>query len=253
MTNKIENNNNNDIFNNVLGSDEVLYKKIDEIKLEYFYINDVTKRKVKINIGDEIKWIHLINIEYRKPNKAKKSLLLMIPKQKLLEINYNKKQIKIEINDEIERKIKSLETHLIKLIHEKSSDLFNGKIFSVDKIKNALISNIKCNKKKFMSLTINDNTKIYEIERCGSRTLIDSNNINIDKSDIIECKCVIYIENLQFVDNKFTYNLVVDLCEIERSSNYSFVIKNGEFKRGGIESEEDDSLLDDEYWDSASI
>lgn len=246
-----------------LEDDEILYKRIDEIKVDYLNINELTKKRVKINIGNQVKWVHLVDIEYKKPNKTKKLLLLIIPKQKLINIDYNKKIIKIETNDEIDKKIKSLENRLITVIHEKSSGLFNGKNFSIEKIKGALISNLKLDAKmnRSLSLTIGETTKIYEIEKTGKRRLINkmaNEMVNENKNEYTHnctyCKCVIYIENLQFVDNRFTYNLVVDLCEIERTSNYSFVIKNGELERRIADSEEDDdNLLDDEYWDSASI
>lgn len=244
--------------------DEILYKRIDEIKVDYLNINELTKKRVKINIGNQVKWVHLVDVEYKKPNRTKKLLLLIIPKQKLIDIDYNKKIIKIETNDEIDKKIKSLENRLITVIHEKSSELFNGKNFSIEKIRGALISNLKSDAKmnRCLSLTLRETTKIYEIEKTGKRRLVneivnEKSNENDCKNythNCVYCKCVIYIENLQFVDNRFTYNLVVDLCEIERTSNYSFVIKNGELERGIVDSEEDDdNLLDDEYWDSASI
>lgn len=264
MSNKVDNKDKNENKNDI----NLLYKKIDELNMDNININKDSKRKVKINVVGEDKLIHMIDLEYKKAKKQKKDLLLIIPKQKLIEINYKGGFIKIQINGEIEKCIRELEMHLKKLIHENSELLFNGRKFTMEKINRGLVSNIKnlkpINKKdidirfiKTISLCIDKNTKLYEIDKSGKR--IEINNFNYKKwqsDDIygdVYCKCVIKIENLQFVDNIFTYNLVTDLCEIEKIYNYSYVIKNGELQMGDLESHEEDDKLEDEYWDSMSI
>lgn len=236
---------------------DILYKTISEIKFEYI-TTEKTKKKIKIDTNNGEKHVHIIDLIYKKPNKEKQLLLIIIPKQKLIELNDTNNYLKIEINGEIEKKIKELESHIKDLIYENSSIIFNGKNFSKEKINNGLISNIKIKKKdntyiKYISLTIDKNTKFFKIDKTGIIKIIsDIENKNNTKTDNIVCKCIIRIENLQFIDNIFTYNLVVDTCEIEKYSNYSYIIKNGELERGEIDSEESDKL-DDEYWDSASI
>lgn len=241
--------------------DNILYKKINEMKMEYINIKQDSKRKVKIKMGDDEKYIHILDLEYNKKNKIKKDVLLILPKQKIIEIDKNKTYIKMEINDDIERKIKELENYLKEIIYKNSILIFNGKKFSTDKINKGLVSNIRTKKEdnkyiKYISLGVNKKTKFYELDKSGNRNLIlDLNKIldNENDSGKMYCKSVISIENLQFIDNIFTYNLVIYLCEIEKYCNYSFVIKNGELRIGEINSDEESDKLEDEYWDSASI
>lgn len=273
--------------------DNIGYKRIDEINFQNIKINmnNVNKRKIKIKIGVKEKLVHIIDIMYgindkngligrenvNKKEKSLKELFIIIPMQKLLEFDYQKRMIKIELNNIIEKKIKEFEYNLKKLIYNNSYELFNGKRFSMEKINNALVSNIKTKKEedntyiKYISFAINKETEIYEIDKkTGNRNnILDKSKENCDiefnkydnfnintwnkkNEGQVYCKCVINIENLQFVDNIFTYNLMMNLCEIEKKSNHIFVVKNGEVKIGEFDSDESDKL-EDEYWDSASI
>lgn len=245
--------------NKICLDDDILYRKLDEIKIHHIDINKDSKRKVKLNIGNEEKTVYMINVEYKRVNKIYNTLLLVVPKQKLIELNFEKKYIKIEINDEIERKVKELEAHLKNLIYKNSKTLFNGKQFSIEKINSGLVSNIKILKndrnkhRKYISIGIGKYTEFYEVEKTGkTKILKEKENIENIRNNIY-CKTVISIDNLQFVDNIFTYNLILDLCEIEKCNNYSFVIKNGELKIADSEETDESDKLDDEYWDSASI
>jgi len=155
-------------------------------------------------------------------------IIIQLPRQKLYDIKDN--IIKLELNNSRinEYIIQPLEEHICKVVHKYSEKWFNGKNFTMNKIINSLNSPFKKlqdeSNKSILNLSFNKNTLFYN----RYKTLIDINNIKKDEyndnDDAIEL--ITLISDLEFFENKFTYNFVLEQAKIfmqERLVEYSII------------------------------
>lgn len=167
---------------------------------------------------------HIIDMYYKN-----NCIIFQLPRQKLTGIKENILTIDVtsDINEYI---IKPLEEHICEIVHKYSERWFNGKHFTMNKIVNSLNSQIKKNvdnsnnfsHKYMLNLTINKNTLLYN----RYKTLIELDNINLSEDPDIELITLIRLSHLEFFENKFTYNLVLEQAKVfmqEKLTCYSII------------------------------
>jgi len=168
------------------------------------------------------------------------AIIFQLPRQKLHDIKENILTLQLNNSDTgtnfcpiNEYIIKPLEEHICEIVHKYSEKWFNGKHFTMNKIVNSLNSQIKKNvvdslndfsHKYMLNLTLNKNTLLYN----RYKTLIELDNINLaehEDSDI-ELITLIRLSHLEFFENKFTYNLVLEQAKVfmsEKLTCYSII------------------------------
>ena len=152
-------------------------------------------------------------------------IIIQLPRQKLYDIKDN--MIKLELNNSKinEYIIQPLEEHICKIVHKYSEKWFNGKNFTMNKIVNSLNSPFKkLQEKSILNLSFNKNTLFYN----RYKTLIDINDINKNgyNEDGIELITLIRLSDLEFFENKFTYNFILEQAKVfmqERLVEYSII------------------------------
>lgn len=201
--------------------------------------SDTSYKKICPEATTELKkdtFTHFIDIYYKN-----QSLVLQLPKYAIESINNNK--MIIYVDDElIQYLIKPLEEHVINTVHCQSEKWFNGKRFTMNKIMNSLVSPLnKKGDKHTLKITLDKHTLYFNRYK----------NV-INKEDImgsdIEIVCLIKISNLQFLQNKFSYNIVLEQAKIfmeERLIEYS-IIDDPDGKLS--ESISDNNSCDGEYY-----
>lgn len=163
---------------------------------------------------------HVIDMYYKN-----NYIIFQLPRQKLS--NVNKDIITLELNDTTinEYIIKPLEEHICEMTHKYSVKWFNGNHFTMNKIVNSLDSRIKKTNGIFtLDLLINKNTLLYD----RYKTLIEFDQINMNFSNI-ELITLVRLSNLEFIDNKFTYSLILEQAKVyinEYFSKYSIIETN---------------------------
>ena len=167
-------------------------------------------------------------------------LVIQLPKTKIKNIDNAK--ILIEINDEIiTYLIKPLEEYIINSVHENSEKWFNGKKFTMNKIMNSLVSPLTKDSTKSLKLTLTKNTMYFN----RYKTMIQHDDIKLSNDDI-DIICLVKIANIQFLQNKFSYNMVLEQAKVfmdERLVEYSII---DEFKIS--ESVSENSSCKGEYY-----
>lgn len=166
---------------------------------------------------------HFIDMYYKNH-----SLIIQLPKYKLKSLDATK--MVIYVNDDIfQYLISPLEEHIIKSTHNLSEKWFNGKKFTMNKIMNSIISPFNkretengndASLKHTLKLSLNKNTMYFN----RYKTIIQHEDI-CTNSDI-EIICLIKIANIQFLQNKFSYNIVLEQAKIfmdERLIEYSII------------------------------
>jgi len=164
--------------------------------------------------------INYIDISYKK-----KDLIIQLPRQKLINIKQN--NCIINISESFYKNfIEKLEDYIIKTIYYNSEKWFS-KSFSKTKIKMGLITPVN---NLNLNLTLHDNTSFFD-RHCKVIQIKDFIN---KECEII---CLIKIANLQFINNKFTYNFVLEQGKVyyETFLNDYSIIEN---------------ILSDEYYKS---
>lgn len=158
---------------------------------------------------------HFIDMYYKN-----NPLVIQLPKTKIKNIDNNK--ILIEINDEIiTYLIKPLEEYIINSVHEHSEKWFNGKKFTMNKIMNSLVSPLTKDSTNSLKLTLTKNTMYFN----RYKTMIHHDDIKLSNDDI-DIICLIKIANIQFLQNKFSYNMVLEQAKVfmdERLIEYSII------------------------------
>lgn len=199
--------------------------------------SDIPYKKLCKEATEEFKkdtFVYFIDMYYKND-----SLIIQLPKYRIESIDQDK--IIININEELMNYlIKPLEEHITNIVHLKSEQLFNGKKFTMNKIMNSLISpSIKINDNNYtLKLTLNKNTLYFN----RYKNIINKEDIK-ENLDII---CLIKVANLQFLHNKFSYNLVLEQAKIfidEYLVEYSIIDENENTK---INSKISDSISSNE-------
>ena len=223
----------------------MIYKYTD-IDINEIRFSDISYNKLKcISMGDEKleKNIYYIDMYYNND-----SLYIQLPKNKLYMINYDNKIVKIIIDEKMnDNFIKKLEEYIIKVVHKNSELWFNGKKFTMNKIVNCIIRNVNYVKENIiMTLTLDNECKFFNQYGIflNKRDLQFSEGELLDKN--IDIVCVIKIDNLQFIDNKFTYNIVLEQAKIynnKKITEYSILDDISDESKVTVSDD-----LDDEYY-----
>lgn len=160
---------------------------IDRIKFGTPY-----KREKKFFIEDQVikKSVYYIDIKYEN-----KPLYIEIPASEIKDlcINYRGDITCLLRGDYFYSQfIKPLEKFIIQSVYENSNKWFGGKSFSLEKISKCIVSNVKLQDKDYvLSLT--------------KSKLIETKDVYNNFSNI-----KINLRELQFIDNKFTYNFILE-------------------------------------------
>lgn len=159
---------------------------------------------------------HFIDMYYKN-----QSLVLQLPKYTIESINNNKMIIYID-DDLIKYLIKPLEEHIINTVHNQSEKWFNGKRFTMNKIMNSIVSPLnKKDGKNTLKVTLDKHTLYFN----RYKNMMNKEDIQDSSSDI-EIVCLVKISNLQFLQNKFSYNIVLEQAKVfmeERLIEYSII------------------------------
>ena len=167
---------------------------------------------------------HIIDMYYKN-----NCIIFQLPRQKLHDIKENVLTLQLNNSDINEYIIKPLEEHICEMVHKYSEKWFNGKHFTMNKIVNSLQSQIKKQEPKYdfiLHLTLNKNTLLYN----RYKTLIELDHVIINlaahEDSDIELITLIRLSHLEFYENKFTYNLVLEQAKIfmqEKLTCYSII------------------------------
>lgn len=220
--------------------------KYNEIDIKKIKFSD-TPYNILQNINNIEKNIYYIDMYYNDD-----SLYIQLPKYKIY--NYENNILKIRIDENFNDKfIKKIEEYIIKIVHKNSQLWFNGKVFTMNKIVNGIVRNIKYIKEQLiMTIFIGKECKFY------NQYNIEISDISINNDTDTDIICIIKLDNLQFIDNKFTYNIVLEQAKIY---NYTKIVEysildNSSEKCSSISTvsilsstnQSSDNILQDEYY-----
>jgi hypothetical protein len=182
---------------------------------------------------------HFIDMYYKN-----NPIIIQLPKYNIKNIDNNKMVISVD-ETLYQYLINPLEEHIIQIVHEQSEKWFNGKKFTMNKIMNSIVSPF--NKKESdstLKLSLNKNTMYFN----RYKTLIQLEDISTNSD--IEIICLVRISNIQFLQNKFSYNIILEQAKVfmeERLIEYS-IIDNTDDKITESVSEGTDNICDGEYF-----
>lgn len=221
-----------------------LYDKIDFNKIKFG--NKPYKKIKTILVGDNrvTKSIYYIDIFYRNS-----PLYIQIPSCKLESVNEDDNLIYLLIDRKFYNDfIKVLENYIINNVYKNSETWFLGKVFTMNKIIKCFVSFVELLEGDLLRIYINynRNLKIYDTFK---------NEMSLDKIkeyNIRDVVCILYIENLQFIDNMFTCSLVMDQMKIYKENKlneYSIMDTDSTVvSLDGSKNDYTSSDLDDEYY-----
>lgn len=154
---------------------------------------------------------HFIDMYYKN-----RSLIIQLPRYKIQSIDNNK--LILQTSDILSQYlIGPLEEHIIQSVHKYSEKWFNGKRFTLNKILSSIVSPLT--KENFLlKVSLSKNTMFFN----QYKNIIHKEDI----SDNIEIIPLIKIANLQFLQNKFSYNIVLEQAKVfidERLIEYSII------------------------------
>lgn len=226
-----------------------MYNTIDIGKIRFD--NKPYKKIKSISVmGDDnmiqtiVKSIYYIDIDY-----LGKSLYVQIPCFRLHTINDD--VLELIINQDFYSKfIKTLESYIIDIVHAKSEQWFLGKRFTMNKIINCIVSNVaNIGSDYYLSLVLSKTVMLYDNYKneISLEKLKEMLNNNVKPIDIV---CIIKIDNLQFIDNRFICNLVIEQAKIikeTRITEYSIIDEQSEDTNVDYVSGSS-CILEDEYY-----
>lgn len=200
-----------DSVNNV---NSINYLDINKIRF-----SDTPYKKLCNEATSEFKrdiYTHFIDMYYKNH-----SLIIQLPKYKIKSVDDNKLIINID-SELISYLIRPLEEHIMNIVHENSEKWFNGKRFTMNKIMNSLVSPLtKVDNENLLKLTLNKNTLYFN----RYKNIISKSDINMSTGDV-DIICLVKLANIQFLQNKFSYNIVLEQAKIfmeERLVEYSII------------------------------
>ena len=134
-------------------------------------------------------------------------------------------------------------------VYENSETWFSGKVFTMSKIIKCFVSSVdiidddNCE----FTMSFSKYLKIYD----QFKTNIALEDINTN--DPLEVVSIINIRNLQFIDNMFTCNILLEQMKVDKDTRivgYSIMESEPSFSISIQGDESSDSLLMDEYYSS---
>jgi len=190
-----------------------MYNEIDFNKIGFS--NKPYKKIKKILVDDNIiiKSIYYIDIDY-----SNQPLYVQIPTCKLENIENDIMTLVMD-NNFYYNFIRLLEDNIIKAVYKNSERWFLGKIFTINKIMNCIVSCVEILDNGFVRLNVSYDTNLklydqYKNEICFTDIINDKNDTKNIKRDVKDVVCIMHIKNLQFIDNMFTYDLVMEQMKI---------------------------------------
>lgn len=220
----------------------MIYKYTD-LDIKKIKFGETSYNKLQtIKIDDEYleKNVYYIDIYY--DNDA---LYIQLPKTQIYMLKLEKNLLKIKIDDKLNDFVKKLEEYIIMTVYKNSELWFNGKCFTMNKIVNSIIRNINYIKRDIiMTLTIDKDCKFYN--QYGIDISSELENLDFENIDMIG---IIKLDNLQFIDNKFTYNIVLEqakIYNIKKILEYSILDESDKDTSVSIQNTNDN--LEDEYY-----
>jgi hypothetical protein len=175
-------------------------------------------------------------------------LIVQLPKYTIKSIDNNK--MVISVDDTLyQYLINPVEEHIIQAVHEHSEKWFSGKKFTMHKIMNSIVSPLSKKENEgciehTLKLLLNKNTIYFN----RYKKLIQSEDVSINSDvDII---CLVKIANIQFLQNKFSYNIVLEQAKVfmeERLIEYS-IIDDPDDKINESATEGTDGTCDGKYY-----
>lgn len=211
--------------------------------------SDIPYKKVCPEATGEFKqeiFTHFIDIYYKNH-----SLIIQLPKYKLKSMDSNK--MVIYVGDNIfQYLISPLEEHIIQTTHNQSEKWFNGKKFTMNKIMNSIVSpfnkkeneNTNCNEHT-LKLSLNKNTLYFNKYKSIIQHVDISTNLDI------ELICLVRISNIQFLQNKFSYNIVLEQAKVfieEHLVEYSIIDDSDDKISESASITTDNIIYDSEYY-----
>jgi len=200
--------------------------------------------KKEMIVDKVVRSIYFIDINY-----YKKPLYIQLPKLSIVKLEDSK--IQIVIHDYLYQKfIKQIEELVIDKVYNNCETWFN-KRFTIDKIISSLITQIQ----------YKNNEYILELNYDNETIFYNQYKTQLNKSDIqlpIDIICIIRLENLQFIDNKFTYNIFLEQAKIIqklRLKEYSILeqsLENETINKVSLENNTSNISLENNYYDQCS-
>lgn len=223
---------------NKIGFDDKPYKKIKSMNV----INDSGDN---VNITKSIYYVDM--------NYLNKPLYIQIPCFRLRCVHDD--TVELIINKEFyDNFIKGLQSYIVDTVYNKSERWFLGKTFTRNKI-------IKC---LVMAVNQDDNEYVLTLGLSNTVVFYDKYKNEIDKSKLtsydtdnnIDIVCIIKVEGLQFIDNMFICNLVIEQAKITsqvRLIEYSIIDSDSDSEvsctsRVIVSDRSSETILEDEYY-----
>lgn len=201
------------------------------MSLNVYMWNDINVDKIKfgtrpykkvktiaINGESLVKTVYYIDIFYNKTG-----LYIQFPKSDLVGWSKAKCQAQFEISQDIVQTfILPLHEHIINIVHKHSEDWFQGKRFTKNKISKCMLSSIteESPEVSVINATISKDIKLFD----ETKNEIDDSLIS--KCENVKCIALVKLANLQFIDNRFTYNFCIEQMKVFQCQpilNYSIL------------------------------
>lgn len=200
--------------------DSLKHESSNSLNINKIRFIDIPYKKLCPEATTEFKkdiYTHLIDMYYKNH-----PLIIQLPKYKIKNIFINKMIINVD-NTLFQYLINPLEEYIIQTCHNNSEKWFNGKKFTMNKIMNSLVSPYNKNDNPLeptLKLSLNKNTMYFN----KYKTLINPDDITLETD--VEIICLVKIANIQFLQNKFSYNIVLEQAKVfmeERILDYSII------------------------------
>lgn len=230
----------------------------DNVDISAIKFDNKPYKKIKtINMDNIIvKSVYYIDISYKG-----EPLYIQIPKCRLESFCEGDNLVTLLVDKYFyEKFLKRLEAKIIDTVYNNSEKWFGGKRFTMNKISNCIVSFVEkisaadLDDEYRFTISLGKNIILYD--RCNTRINLD--DIKMLETDMLEVVCILCIENLQFIDNLFTCNAVVEQLKLYKDKplvEYSIIESISEnvsvstdviYENKRTESSE--SVLEDEYF-----
>jgi len=225
----------------------------DNVDISAIKFDNKPYKKIKtINMDNVIvKSVYYIDISYKG-----EPLYIQIPKCRLESFCENDNLVTLLVDKYFyEKFLKRLETKIIDTVYNNSEKWFGGKRFTMNKISNCIVSFVEKISDDDYRFTISLGKNIILYDRCNTRINLD--DIKMLESNMLEVVCILCIENLQFIDNLFTCNAIVEQLKLykqqQRLVEYSIIESISENVSTDVIyedkcTESSESILEDEYF-----
>jgi hypothetical protein len=208
--------------------------------IQIYYFNDIDIQKVKVfKKVYKNKQTNLYNLDVHLNNQE-----LFFQTPQFVVSNVNSDNLEVNCNNQnFKNYINTLEDHICELLHKYSNDIFNGKKFTLEKIKKGLIRSFReteSKSEKVFVVKTTEHTKYFN----QFKNEITKNQIT-NHSDII---LLLRFKGLSFKGSSFKCDFVLEQAKVyceEKLKDYSLIddMDNQTY----VEISEE---LDDEYYES---